>query len=267
MKLRPAALALLALLWAGATPLAPAAPAPQLRPGATFSVRFPELPPNLADMMRNRKDKPMMTVFLPTNYDRQRRHPLLIFLGGGTGGLGGNPEIARKLSEERDFICVNLPLFKAALDPALPTSASRQMIFRDEDCKFMWPIHKKMLERLEAIVPNIDPDRRVLGGFSNGGHSTGGMIEQSGGEVARRFSAFLLVEGGQKLAHYELIKGKPVMILYGGNRGRGELYQQILATAQKAGAKATLYEMKNTGHAFPVKDYAAVRAWLREAIK
>lgn len=266
MSRRLLTLALLALAWGWiATPLAPAAP--QLRPGATFSVKFPELPTNLTNLMRGRADKPMMTVFLPRNYDPAKKHPLLIFLTGGNGGLGGNPEIARQLTEERDFICVAMPLFKKGLDPALPTSASRQMIFRDEDYQFMWPVHKKMLEKLESLVPNIDPARRVLGGFSNGGHSTAGMIDQTNGEVARRFSAFLLVEGGQKLAHYELIQGKPVMILYGGIRGRGEMYQQILATAKKGGAKATLYEMKNTGHAFPVKDYPAVKAWLREAVK
>jgi predicted esterase len=236
--------------------------APQLLAGRTFTIQFPEMPPTLYDLLESKDIKPQMTVFLPQNYDPQHKHPLLIFLGGGNGGQGGNPAVARKLTEEKDFVCVSLPLFKEKIVSAAPGNGTARMIIRAEDCKFAWPLYRTMLAKLEAAVPNIDPAHRVLGGFSNGAHAAAGLIDQSDGEVARRFSAFFFGEGGGRLQRYELLKGKPFLMLYGSEKSRNRA-QQIYESALAAGAKATLHEMKNVGHAFPESEYPAVRAWLR----
>jgi predicted esterase len=233
-------------------------PQPELRPGRTFAIQFPELPPTFEELVDAKGIQPQMTVFLPRNYDPARKHPLLIFLNGGAGGRGGNPGVARGLTGEMDFICLSLPLFHKLA----PGSAGYDFLIRDTDGKYMWPLHKRMLAELERIVPNIDPGRRIIGGFSNGAHATQAMIEQSDGEAARMFSAFLFVNGGGRMGRYDLIKNKPLLIAYGGAALRPQRLAEIVAAAQAGGVELTTYEMKDIGHAFPESEYPAVRKWL-----
>jgi hypothetical protein len=96
----------------------------------------------------------------------------LVFLGGGDGGTGSNPGVARALSGEKDFVCVSVPLFKVTA-PKVPGG---DIIMRNADARYMWPFFRTMLASLQQIVPNIDPSHRVLGGFSNGAHAAQGLI-------------------------------------------------------------------------------------------
>ena len=235
---------------------------PQIKPGGTFTIRFPDMPPTLADLLDHNGVKPMMTVSLPANYDPARKHPLLIFLNGGTGGTGGNASIARKLTEDKDFICVGVPLFKEKVDAPTPDNGLSRILIRNPDCRYAWPFYREMLAKLEELVPNIDPAHRILGGVSNGAHATSGLIDESDGEVARRFSAFFFVEGGGKLERYELLKGKPFLMVYGSDKSQRRA-REIFEAAKAAGSKATLYGMNDVGHAFPESEFPAVRAWLR----
>ena len=100
------------------TGTAAAGPAGQLAPGSSFAVTFPEMPATFYALEQKKALQAQMTVFLPTNYDRGRKHPLLIFLNGGDGGTGANPGVARALSAEQDFVCVSLPLFKVTASKA-----------------------------------------------------------------------------------------------------------------------------------------------------
>lgn len=231
---------------------------PKLQPGQKYNFTFPEMPKTFyAQQAKN--DKPaMMTVYLPTNYDPQHKFPVLIFLNGGDGGDGSDLAVARALSEGKDFMCVALPLFKAN---------TRDYIIRDEDCTLMWSQYKQMLAKLQEFVPNIDTDHRILGGFSNGAHSVGGLIDCSDGEAAKWFSAFFTVEGGGRMQRYDLIKGKPMLICYGYQQGRDRTRmraKEISDTATAAGVKVTLHEIENSGHAFPAAAYPFVRQWIRE---
>jgi predicted esterase len=131
-----------------------------------------------------------------------------------------------------------------------------------EDGRQMWPGFKTMLTKLEEIVPNIDPAHRILGGFSNGAHATASLIDESDGEITRRFSAFLFVEGGGKLQHYELLKDKPFLMVSSNAKSRPRA-QQICDAAKAAGAKATLVVEDVGKHDFPTSAYPAVRQWLR----
>jgi hypothetical protein len=232
-------------------------PADRLVPGSTFTVTFPAMPPTFYALWQKRDEKAQMTVFLPFNYEPAGKHPLLIFLGGGDGGNGSNPGVARSLCEGRDFVCVGVPLFKATD----PRATGGDYIMRNPDAKYMWTFFRTMLVKLEAIVPNIDPAHRVLGGFSNGAHATQGLIDESNGEVARRFSAFFFVEGGGRLQHYELLKGKPYLMVSSNVKSRPRA-QQLYDTAKAAGAKATLIVEDVGKHDFPVSAYPAVRKWL-----
>lgn len=242
---------------AGAKPQSP------LRPGQVFSLQFPDLPATFDELVEAKGIKPQMTVFLPSNYAPDRKHPLLVFLNGGTGGRGDNPGIARALVDEADFVCVSLPLFHQAA----PGSAGYDVVIRDADGRYMWPFYKRMLAELGRAVPNLDPSRRVIGGTSNGAHAVQAVVDQSDGEAAEMFSAFFLVNGGGRLQRYDLLKDKPLLIAYGDKALRASRQAEIVTAAKAGGTALTIYEMKGVGHAFPASEYPAIRKWLRgEAI-
>jgi len=233
---------------------------PELRPGGRFAVRFLEMPPTFYALDQKKHVAAQMTICLPTNYDPARKHPLFIFLTGGNGGTGGNPEVASAITEGRDFICVSVPLFRAPESQAMTRSG--MVILTAADGRYMWPFFRTMLGRLEEIVANIDPAHRVLGGFSNGAHAAAALLEASDGEVARRFSAFFFGEGGGKLQHFELLRGKPFLMLSSNAQSRPRA-QEICDAAREAGA-LTAFVFEDVGrHAFPPSAYPAVRAWLR----
>ena len=241
-------------------------PASQVAPGKTFTVEFPEMPPTMACLLDpGNTSKPSMAVFLPTNYNAKVRFPLLIFLKGGSGGNGNNPGAARKLVEDRDFICVDLPLFKNKAEGNAPTALG----LTDADCRYMWSLHKRMLDKLSQFVPNIDPTHSVLGGFSNGSYATARMIVRSDGEVLKLFSAFIFVESGGQLLKPDLLallKGRSVLVAYGSKSNRPERIQGIEQANKGAGVKIVTHEMKEIGHAFPENEYPVARDWLRNVV-
>jgi hypothetical protein len=156
-----------------------------------------------------------------------------------------------------------MPLFKVFDTNAGQTNvAVAGYIMQEVDGQYMWPYFKTMLERLEKLVPNIDPAHRVLGGFSNGAHATAALIDGSDGEITRRFSAFLVVEGAGKLKHYELLKGKPFLMVSSNAKSKPRA-QQICDAAKAAGARTTFIIEDVGKHDFPVSAYPGVRAWLR----
>jgi dienelactone hydrolase len=251
--MRPAALVPLMIVTLTSGCVAQPGP-PQLAPGRWFTVAFPEMPPTLFALWNKRPDPAQMTVFLPRNYDPQRKHPLLIFLNGWDGGNAGNPTIARALSEEQDFVCVALPLFKERLDLSV-TPETRRILVQETDGRYAWPYYRAMLQKLDELVPNLDPAHQVLGGFSNGAHMVAGLVNESDGEAARRFSAFLLGDGGGGLRRFDLLKDKPLLMVCGVWRPKTE-------AALAAGVSLTVYRMKEAKHAFPASEYPAVREWL-----
>ena len=233
-----------------------AEPASRLSPGSMFTIRFPEMPQTFYDIYAQKDVKAQMTVFLPRNYDPGRKHPLLVFLNGGDGGTGSNLGVARSISGEQDFVCVSMPLFKV-IDP----KARGGYVMQDQDARYMWPFFRAMLSKLVELVPNIDPSDQVLGGFSNGAHASAGLLDESDGEVARRFSAFLFVEGGGRLKHFELLKDKPFLMVSSNAKSRPRA-QEICDAAKAAGARATFVCEDVGKHDFPVSAYPAVREWL-----
>lgn len=240
---------------------------PKLSAGSTITVQFPDMPPTFYAVFQKKEVKAQMTVFLPFNYAPDRKFPLLIFLNGWDGGTGAELGVARSLCEGKDFVCVSMPLFKAPdFEVEKANVPGTGFIMVAEDGKSMWPLFKTMLEKLDETVPNLDPAHRVLGGFSNGAHATAALLDESDGAVAQRFSAFVFVEGGGKLRHYELLKGKPFLMVSSNAKSRRRA-TEISDTAKAAGAKASLIVEDVGKHDFPVSAYPAVRAWLHEAVK
>lgn len=243
--------------------LQPAQTVARPAPGSTLTVQFPEMPPTFYDVYEQKDVKAQMTVFLPRNYDLTRKHPLFVFLNGGDGGIGANPGVARAVTEEQDFVCVSVPLFKAVdYKVARANTGGPGFIVTDPDGRRMWPLFRTMLAKLDELVPNLDRTHRVLGGFSNGAHATSALIDESDGEVARQFSAFLCVEGGGKLSRYDLLKGKPFLMVSSNAKSEPRA-KQICDAAAAAGAQASLIVEDVGKHDFPVSAYPKVRAWLR----
>jgi hypothetical protein len=262
--LRPFSMAVLALALAGRCALA-AEPSPKLVAGRTLTIQFPEMPPTFYAVFQKKDVKAQMSIFLPSNYEPGRKFPLLVFLNGGDGGTGAELGVARSLCQGKDFVCVSMPLFKAAdYKPPEGGAGGAGYVMEAKDGRYMWPFFKAMLAKLEETVPNIDPEHRILGGFSNGAHAIAALLDESDGEVGRRFSAFIFVEGGGKLQHYDLLKGKPFLMVSSNAKSRPRA-QEICDAAKAAGAKATLIFEDVGQHDFPAAAYPAVRGWMREA--
>ena len=226
---------------------------PALTPGNRFTVTFPEMPTTFHARAASNNVPAQMTVFLPRNYDLNQKFPLLVFLNGGDGGNASIPGVARGITKEMDFICAVMPLFKTNV---------LNYVMRDEDAQFMWPHFRTMLERLDALVPNIDKSCQILGGFSNGAHAAAGLIDMSDGEVARRFSAVFFVEGGGRLMHYDLLAGKPFLMVSSNIKSKPRA-EEIRDAAKLSGAITTFICHDVGSHDFPQAAYPAVLEWLR----
>jgi len=235
----------------------------RLAPGTSFTIQFPEMPPTFFALETGKSVPAQMTVFLPTNYDPAKPFPLLIFLNGWDGGAGGNPGVARGLCEDRDFVCLSVPLFKSPdFRAEEPNKMGPGFVITEPDGRTMWPLFKTMLAKLEELVPNIDPAHRVLGGFSNGAHATAALIDGSDGEVTEQFSAFLFGEGGGKLVHYERLKDKPFLMLSSNSKSLPRA-TEIAEAAKAAGAQTTLIFEDIGKHGLPESAYPKIREWLR----
>ena len=257
----PLTFALIALLLAASASLT-AAPVRELTPGSSFSVVFDDMPPTFYALFTKQDVQATMTICLPHNYSPAKQHPLLVYFNGWDGGGGNTLGVARGITGQQDFICVSMPLFRAPgikVDKA--NSPGKDFILTEPDGRAMWPLFKTMLDKVEALVPNIDKSHRVIGGFSNGAHATAALIDGSDGEICKLFSAYLVVEGGGKLRHFEHLKGKLYMMVSSQSKSKPRALE-IMEQAKAAGARTTFLCEDVGKHDFPVSAYPAVREWL-----
>jgi predicted peptidase len=242
---------------------APPAPVPPLAPDSSVTITFPDLPPTLHALFTKQDVPARMTIYRPRNYDRAKKHPLLVFLNGGDGGAGNTLDIARGITGQQDFVCVSMPLFRT---PGYHVEKAGHMgkdfILTEPDGRAMWPHFKAMLDKVETLIPNIDKSHRVIGGSSNGAHATAALIDGSDGEICKLFCAFLFVEGGGKLQHYEHLKGKRYMMVSSQSKSQPRALE-IAEQAKAAGARTTFLLQDVGTHAFPRSAYPAVMEWLR----
>jgi len=191
-------------------------------------------------------------VFIPRKYDPAKKHPLFLWLNGNDGPPGINTGPVG----EDSFVVASLPLYK--INPA------EGLLLKNEDARYIWSCWKPMLAELERIVPNLNPDMRVVGGFSNGANCQAVLLNKVK-EFADDFKGFLLWEGGNMLDNFKVLQGHSLFVLYG-EKSLGKYGAPIAASASKAGADAEFFEMKGVGHDAPASFNSKVRDWIERKV-
>jgi predicted esterase len=202
---------------------------------------------------------------LPDNYSADGTFPLCVYLDGWDGGRGDRPGIARAIVGSRDFICVNMPLFKRAYST---NGGDLGLLITVDDFETVSRAYRMMLQKLFEAVPNITPERSVFGGFSNGAHTTSLLIAGQDELILHHFQAFYFVEGGAFLAANTLEKPSPSMkhfrfLFVHGDYSSGFRNHAIEECAKEQNLDFTTVVMPNTGHAFPPKYMAITGQWIR----
>jgi hypothetical protein len=189
----------------------------------------------------------------------------------------------------RDFITVNLPLFKEA-GAELPTEAKgldlkkmgldpSQLILPADGAK-LGRAYRVMLQRLLDAVPNITLERSALGGFSNGAHATAALLGCGDDFILAHFRAYVLAEGGMslgldtKVLEEPALKDSRILMLTGEAQAdpKMQLARQLFAEpllealGRECAARRIDFRrvvMKGYGHQFPREYFPLVDCWLR----
>ena len=250
------------------------APVPSdLKLGTRMILKFPELQQALYAMQSGQEAMTQAYLALPDNYSPERKFPLFVFLYGGHGGPGAGPGRGQQIMENKDCIFVNLPLFKAKIDPTGPFKGL--LITTEQDGETICWAYTAMLNKVYATIPNIDTAHNIIGGMSNGGHSIVAMFEQGDAYLMSTFQNLVLIEGGwYSIKTFDRYKGKGILYLHGDYAGQndwlGKKMREDLPKAVKKLEDATAAHqlnatglvMKDTGHDMPTKFDADVKAWV-----
>jgi hypothetical protein len=231
-----------------------------LEADAQWHLDFPDLPDTLATMSTGQRQPARLTVRLPGNYSRNRKFPLSAFLNGNDGGRGDTLPRDPQTIGSNDFICVSLPLFKQALNK------TDGVLVTVDDFEIVSRAYRAMFQKLVDTVPNIDPERSALGGFSNGAHTTALLLAGQDDFILSHFHAFYFVEGGNPLAANALHRAalKPCrFLLMCGDQGSDYLSPAVEARAKECGLGFTFVTMRSTGHEFPLKYQRLMGQWIR----
>jgi predicted esterase len=246
----------------------------KLEPNAILRFEFPDLPNTLITMVSGEKQPARLSAQLPENYSREGKFPLFIFLTGGGGGRGDAEPSSRGVVGPRNFICVNLPQFKRALDKNEPY---RGLAVSMEDFEIVSRAYQTMLQKLFDAVPNLDTERSTLGGFSNGANTTAVLLAGQDEFILRHFHAFFLVEGGfgplaanilqkpaMKRCRFLLLRGDAPEDEHPGVREANEhLWHALESGAKEYDLNFVSIVMHGYGHALPPKYEAILAKWAR----
>ncbi len=209
-------------------------------PGITLHTDS-ELSETLFAKVQGREHPVRIGIYLPENYAAEKDFPLVLWLNGGDGGPGNNVRIPRSVTVEKDFICVNFPLFKASLDSVNADSSNywSRMALTHKESDIIWEQYRVMLEKLYEVIPNIDTNNTFMGGFSNGAHTTSILLSREKTEIKAYFENFYIIEGGGHLKDPSVLENHNFLVMIGGDMKR-----------------------ENTGHAFPVEFHQVLREWM-----
>ena len=249
---------------------------PDLKPGTTFRLSFPELPISLFANQTNPKIKTGVSVQLPKNYSRKKKFPLCVYLDGGLGGNGENTALPREFMGKTDYIVASFPLFrKNGYDRE---SYLNGMIIGFDDYPTISKAYEVILKKLNKTIPNIDPDRSIIGGHSNGAKTVAVVLSAMDETALNSFKGFFLVDGGFTWSSYcrtRELKDHHILFLVGGGRGEKSTGRESVVARMEGlreFAKARkmpnwkFQVVPNHEHEFAEEYHTIIREWAR-AIK
>ena len=239
-----------------------------LRAGQLLDLQFPELPNTLCGMVRGKRIQPRLLASLPGNYTPGARFPLLVYLKGSDGGAVTEHDISyvRRLTADEGFVAVTMPLFKKSLDAA--EIFKGVMIGAYDDYPLIARCYRTMLKALFHAVPNLDRQRSVMGGLSNGAHTTALLLSCVDSFVLKHFAGFFLLEGGWHIAshHKVAIQRKRIIYFLGGCRRRKVrrclLDRMNASHAMGRTPHVNIVTMPGVEHDFPEQYIPRLREWI-----
>ncbi len=253
--------------------LCPASPrifseeAAKLSPGQTISVKLDSLPPCLVEMKSGVKTEAFMTATLPEDYSADKKFPVLLFLNGGEGGNGAGNGQSLFFTEGKGFVALSLPLYKKKLN-----TSGIDIYINSGDFKHIAEAYETAFGLLRKEIPNLSDSGWVVGGFSNGAHSIGGILKDN--KIKKLFKYFIFVEGGSEIG--SLPGGSEAILFIGEKSIYGEGFT-ISKTGKTRGFPSQFSELdkKNVkfvpmlgfGHEFPEKHKEEAREWLKEKLE
>ena len=240
-------------------------------PGTTHELKFPDIGPTLFTLATGEARDCTLIYRLPDNFAPEKSFPVFVFLTGGDGrgmvssGLGR----AQRITQGKDYIAVSLPLFRRG--PVLDEDELfGGVLIGMDDFETISDAYAKMLARFFEVVPNARKTGNVMGGFSNGAHTTAVLVSGQDETVLKHFQHFILADGGIWLSNLQrkALRSRRFLGLYGDTDSywtRPVIMQQfktMKATADAVQVDFELVVMKGIGHQFPADYDAVVREWI-----
>ncbi|MDZ4198755.1 MAG: hypothetical protein U1E27_05650, partial [Kiritimatiellia bacterium] len=129
-----------------------------------------------------------------------------------------------------------------------------------------WKDYKSMLDLVEAAVPNIDPENRIVGGYSSGGAAILELVARNKGDFQSYFHGFIPGGAGATAANAGSLRGRPVLFYCGDKDSRYPAMQSFYNAYSAAGVKAEFLTFKDIAHALPDSYFPEIRAWIMNKV-
>lgn len=220
---------------------------PRVKAGSRFSIEF-------SDLGASRSSDPAkFQIRIPESYQPGKPSPIALFFGGGDGT--DDCGILESMVDPKEWIIVAFPYPK---DVKTPLYAVQEGRARD-----LVEFERPMLERLEAIVPNTDPNRRVVIGTSNGAHMIAIGSCDGWKEFPKYFSAYVMHEGGScESGDFSALRKKHVLIGMGADSEHKGFSEAVANTAKSARVKPDTFVAKGEGHGMGDESRKAIKEWI-----
>ncbi len=224
-----------------------------IRPGATITLEFPDFGP----MFHDRNLTGRVEVYVPTDWAAERTLPLLCWFGGGYGTH--KADVPRKITDGRGYVCVSLPY--------RPAEEGTGVGWRQQDGGWgtSWRHYVPILAEVARVVPNIDPERRVVMGMSSGGAAIGCMIDETE-DFTDYFYAFGVAGYAWWHGRGDRLKGRPVLLYGGVNDSRMDSREKDLTRYGGCGADAEVIVYEGKGHTLAPEYFPQMRDWLERKV-
>lgn len=240
-----------------------------LIPGQVLTYEFPKLPKTLAG------NTPIITLRLPDHYTTQKTYPLFIFLYGGEGGKGDRIDTPLAVVGKEDYIIGNFPLFgqKNVSEPH-----DGILVSFDNYSDISLAI-QEFMTKIDETIPNINSEKSVMGGSSNGAHTIALLLSALNPRVLESFHNFFFIDGGEdwtwaSLSRTSKLKNHRFLLVYGGGKlGRAEWWRKHTLNrgrsyhefAKKWDIDLEYKVVSGFNHGFHEAYYPIIRRWLKQS--